>query len=738
MDARANCLIALRFEGVSLVLDISKGQLPAIVHWGADLGTLELADVETLVLANIDPNGPNVVDEPVRVALLPEHWTGWVGRPGLSGSRAGRAWSPKFTTTEVRVDGKPMIMSGDEPTMINLGLASVEVGAIDEVAELRLQITIELTAGGLIRARADVINIGQDPYTINDCVIALPVPQNACQILDFAGHWGKERVPERRPLTVGVHLREGRKGRTGADAATLLHVGVPGFSFSEGEIWAVHTAWSGNHTHYAERLFTGTQVIGGGELLLPGEVILQHDQAYTTPWIYASYGHGLDAVAGRFHRFLRARESHPSTTRPVTLNVWEAVYFDHDLDHLAELAECAATIGVERYVLDDGWFGARRHDRAGLGDWTVSTEVWPHGLHPLVDKVTDLGMEFGLWFEPEMINLDSAAAREHPEWIMATGDRLPVESRHQQVINLGIPECYAYVRDAIFDILTEYKISYIKWDHNRDLIDAGTAPDGRPGVHEQTLAFYRLVDEIKAAHPALEIETCSSGGARVDLGVLERTDRIWVSDCTDPLERQHMNRWTSQLVPPELLGSHIASTRSHTTGRIHDLSFRAATAVFGHLGIEWDLSAATAQELADLREWISFYKANRRLLMSGDLVRVDFPDPAVLAYGIVATDRSEAIYTVASVGISEVMLPGRLRFPGLDPDRRYRIRPILVGRPPSGLDPPAWWGAITTEFEPSGERRALGWGLPADGGDGVVLSGAVLATCILIMRSFTA
>jgi alpha-galactosidase len=728
MDARANCLIALRSEGISLVLDISKGQLPAIVHWGADLGTLELADVETLILANIDPNGPNVVDEPVRVALLPEHWTGWVGRPGLSGSRAGRAWSPKFTTTEVRVDGKPMIMSADEPTMINLGPASVEVKAIDEVAELRLQITIELTAGGLIRARADVINIGQDPYMLNDCVIALPIPQNACQILDFAGHWGKERVPQRRPLTVGVHLREGRKGRTGADAATLLHVGVPGFSFSEGEIWTVHTAWSGNHTHYAERLFTGTQVIGGGELLLPGEVILQHDQAYTTPWIYGSYGHGLDAVAGRFHRFLRARESHPSTTRPVTLNVWEAVYFDHDLDHLAELAECAATIGVERYVLDDGWFGARRNDRAGLGDWTVSTEVWPHGLHPLVDKVTDLGMEFGLWFEPEMINLDSATAREHPEWIMATGDRLPVESRHQQVINLGIPECYAYVRDAIFDILTEYKISYIKWDHNRDLIDAGTAPDGRPGVHEQTLAFYRLVDEIKAAHPGLEIESCSSGGARVDLGVLERTDRIWVSDCIDPLERQYMNRWTSQLVPPELLGSHIASTRSHTTGRVHDLSFRAATAVFGHLGIEWDLTAATAQELADLREWISFYKANRRLLMGGDTVRVDCPDPAVLVHGIVATDRSEAIYAVASVGISEVMLPGRLRFPGLDPGRRYRVSPILVGRPPSGLNPPPWWGAITTEFEPSGERRALGWGLPADGGDGVVLSGAVLAS----------
>ena len=724
----ANFVIALRSEGVSLVLDISNGQLPAIVHWGADLGDLQVADVEALILSNIEPGGANIVDEPVRLALLPEHWTGWVGRPGLSGSRAGRAWSPKFTATEVRVDGEPVVANDGPPTVINTGLASVEVDAVDEVAQLWLYIIIEISVGGLIRARAEVINNGQDPYTVNDCVIAFPIPQTAREILDFAGHWGKERVPQRRPLTVGVHLREGRKGRTGPDAATLLHVGVPGFSLGDGEIWAIHTAWSGNHTHYAERLFTGVQVIGGGELLLPGELILQPGQAYATPWIYGSYGRGLDAVAGRFHRFLRARETHPSTARPVTLNVWEAVYFDHDLDHLAELAECAATVGVERYVLDDGWFGARRDDRAGLGDWTVSADVWPHGLHPLVDKVTGLGMEFGLWFEPEMINLDSATAREHPDWIMSTGNRLPVESRHQQVINLGIPECYSYVRSAIFDILHEYKISYIKWDHNRDLIDAGTAPDGRPGVHEQTLAFYRLVDEIKAAHPGLEIETCSSGGARVDLGVLERTDRIWVSDCIDPLERQQMIRWTSQLVPLELLGSHIASGRSHTTGRVHDLSFRAVTAIFGHLGIEWDLSAATAQELADLREWVNFYKANRRLLMGGELVRVDLPDPSLLAHGVIAPDRSEAIYSVAVMSQSDVMLPGRLRFPGLDANRRYRIRPIPVGRPPSGLNPPRWWGAVTTEWEPSGERRALGWGLPPDGGSGLIMTGATLAS----------
>ena len=161
----------------------------------------------------------------------------------------------------------------------------------------------------------------------------------------------------------------------------------------------------------------------------------------------------------------------------MTLNVWEAVYFDHDLPRLLDLADRAAALGVERYVLDDGWFGARRDDHAGLGDWTVSADVWPDGLHPLVDHVTSLGMEFGLWFEPEMVNLDSDVARAHPEWVMATGGRMPVEARFQQVLNLGIPACYDYIRDAIFAILAEYDIGYIKWDHNRDLIDAGTAPD---------------------------------------------------------------------------------------------------------------------------------------------------------------------------------------------------------------------------------------------------------------------
>ncbi|HEY5980779.1 MAG TPA: alpha-galactosidase [Microlunatus sp.] len=723
-----NAYVLLRTEGVSVLVDLTDGRLPSIPYWGADLGELSAADATAIVRAAEFPNASNITDTPVRLALLPEHWTGWLGRPGLAGSRAGRSWSPKFATTALRVDGVAASEASDGEIVVRSGPAEIEVEAVDEVAGLALVITLGLTTGGLLRTRARVSNLADEAYGLESLTPALPVPPIAREILDMSGRWGKERIAQRSPLQVGIHLRENRKGRTGSDAATLLHLGTPGFSFADGEIWAVHTGWSGNHVHYAERLSTGEQLIGGGELLLPGEVVLAEGESYTSPWLYGSHGVGLDAVARRFHRFLRARPNHPSTVRPVTINVWEAVYFDHDLDRLVDLAERSAALGIERYVLDDGWFGSRRDDHSGLGDWTVSPDVWPNGLHPIVDKVKELGMEFGLWFEPEMINEDSDVARAHPEWIMATGDRLPVEARFQQAINLGLPDCYAFIRDAIFAILNEYAIDYIKWDHNRDLVDAGTQPGGRPGVREQTLAFYRLLDEIKAAFPGLEIESCSSGGARVDLGVLERTERVWVSDCIDPHERQEMHRWTTQLIPPELMGAHIASGESHTTGRTHDLDFRAATAIFGHLGIEWDLSTATEQELAELTSWITFHKEHRELLLGGDLVRVDFPDDSVNVHGVVAADQSSAIFAAVAVDRSAVVSVGRLPLRGLDPARRYRVVPVDELLPHHGR-PPRWWGMTAPRVD---YGHLNGGDLVRDGEHGVVLSGAALAHAGLV------
>jgi alpha-galactosidase len=670
----SEAIIALTASGVTVLIDVGDG-LPVITYWGPELPGLDRGQIAAIAAADVPPAGSNDIDQRPRIGLLPEHRTGFIGRPGLRGSFDGVGWSPAFTSASVRADA-----------------GSVEVDAVDDAGRLGVRVTIELLPTGLLRARAAVTNRAAERYTVDDLVLAFPVPDEAAELLDFAGRHNLERVPQRAPFGFGTHLRENRRGRTGFESAFVLHAGTAGFGFGAGRVWAVHTGWSGNHTHYAERVTTGDRVLGGGELLLPGEVRLATGDTYESPWIYAAYGDGLDEVARRFHRHLRAREPRVGPQRPVTLNVWEAVYFEHDADRLVDLAERAAAVGVERFVLDDGWFGARRDEHAGLGDWVVSPDVWPDGLHPLVNRVRGLGMQFGLWFEPEMVNPDSDVARAHPEWIMAARASWPVESRYQQVLNLSLPAAYEHVKAQVLAVLKEYAIDYVKWDHNRDLIEAGDQTDGgRPAVHAQTLAVYRLLDEIRAARPGLEIESCSSGGGRVDLGILERTDRIWVSDNIDPHDRQSMLRWTGQLVPPEFLGSHIASGRSHTTGRLHDLAFRAGTAIFGHLGIEWDLAAATGEEIAELGEWVAFYKEQRGLLLAGDLVRMDGYDERVLVHGVVAPDRSRALFAMVTMASPYPDPVRRLRFRGLDRHRAYRVRPVLV-RPAPDRTRPRWWG----------------------------------------------
>jgi alpha-galactosidase len=659
----------LRSGGVSVVVDHSGPDLPAIVHWGADLGELDDAGLASVLLANGLPARSQGPDDPVRVAVLPEHATGWLGRPGLAGAFAdGTDWAPRF------------VLSGVEATATSLVVQAVSA------AGLHLTTELVLSPQGLLRARHTLRNDGRAPYSVQSLVVALPVPPVAQELLDLTGRWCRERSPQRKPFDVGTWLREARGGRSGHDASTVLLAGAPGFGFRHGEAWGVHLAWAGNGTAWAERSFTGTSVLAAGELLQPGEIELAPADSYEMPWVFGTWSDaGLDGISSRFHQWLRARPAHPRRPRPVTLNVWEAVYFDHDLGKLLALVQLAAETGVERFVLDDGWFRHRRDDTAGLGDWYVDETVWPQGLSPLVDAVRAAGMEFGLWFEPEMVNLDSDLARAHPDWLLGASSGLPGDQRHQQVLDLGQQPAWDYLLERIDRLLSEYAVSYVKWDHNRHLV-AASGRDGRAGVHRQTEALYALLDELRRRHPGLEIESCASGGGRVDLGILEHTDRVWTSDCNDALERQSIQRWTGLLLPPELMGAHVGPTRSHTTQRTHDLSFRAATALFGHFGIEWDISAANGDEREQLRDWISLYTRLRGLLHTGDVVRADSPDPAYWLHGVVATDRSAAVFAFVRLTTSVVENVGALRLPGLDPARTYAVRAVSPGALPLELE----------------------------------------------------
>ncbi|WP_238998450.1 alpha-galactosidase [Nocardioides limicola] len=638
--------------GTGIELDIRGPGLPTVLFCGSSGGGAT--------------GRPDVARGP-GTPLLGEHARGRFTRPHLRGHRvategnrltSGRAWSTHFVTT------------GIDPDPDRLGISGV-----DESAGLAFEAEFESLPGGALRVRYTLTNTAAGHYLVDGLEVALPVEDDLIEVLDFTGRHERERSPQRHQVTDGLWLREGRTGRPGLDAATMAVLGTTGFGFTHGRVLGVHVGWSGNSVLRVERDAASGTTLGGGELLLPGEVVLAEGESYRTPWVYfAAADDGLDGLAACWHGHQRALAAHP-TQQPVVLNVWEAIYFNHDVDRLRRIADRAAEVGVERFVLDDGWFRHRRDDTAGLGDWWVDEQVWPDGLGPLADHVRGLGMEFGLWFEPEMVNPDSDLFRAHPDWILAAADdRQPLLHRHQWALDLSRPEVFDHLLARLDAVLTELPVDYVKWDHNRDLLEAGSGLlGGAPTVHRQTQAFYRLLDEIRSRHPTVAWESCASGGGRIDFGVLERVQRVWTSDMTDALARQQIQRWSSLLVAPEYLGAHVSAPTSHITGRTFGLDFRAATAMFGAFGIEWDLTEASASDLVGLREWVARHQRFRPLLHTGRVVRPASSDPAVLLHGVVSDDRHEALMAHVQLDESAHNRGVSVRVPGLDPEQSYRL-----------------------------------------------------------------
>ncbi|MBW3087181.1 alpha-galactosidase [Bifidobacterium sp. 82T24] len=698
--------------------------LPRIVHWGRPLPA---AGREAVLLGAYDALRPQRVsgalNETPWPSILPTQAESWIGRPRIVVRRGGTELFCRFAVV-------------DCSTSMEHGAVAAMLGAIDDEHGISLVHTIELEPGGLVRQRAHISDLagGKDhtpPLEVDGVELGFPIPETASEILTTTGHHLRERSPQRQPFTIGRFEKNSLAGRPDFDASLLLTAGTPGFGFEHGEAYAVHVGWSGNSTLSAERLPYTTGIIGGGELLAGGEVTLTANpngadpdtaNTYTTPWVYGSYGDGLNEIAARFHHHLRSL--HPNLSakpRPVILNTWEAVYFHQNYDTLAALADKAAEIGVERFVVDDGWFGSRRDDTSGLGDWRVSTDVWPDGpksLKALADHVHGLGMEFGLWFEPEMINPDSDLAREHPEAILApTPNRLPVEGRSQQVLDLTNPDAWRYICGSIDTLIDELGIDYIKWDHNKLVTEAASPIDGyRPAVHEQTRAVYDMWRTLKERHPGLEIESCSSGGGRVDLGILEYADRIWASDCVDPVERADIQRYTSLLVPPEMIGEHVGASPAHSTGRATSQTMRMAMAFLGHLGVEWNLLDRPQADLDLLAAWIAEFKKHREWFAIDTMVHADSADPSVRLDGVVKPDRSAAIYRFTQLTTSATYPVAPMHVPGLDPAKNYLIQPVPVNVDitaiSNGQTPLGWWNA-----------------------DGITLSGAQLASYGLRMPS---
>lgn len=647
----------LRAAGVSLVLDARGAAAPALVHWGADLGELDEASLAALADAVIPAVPPSSVDVPLRLSIVAGLGDGWSGRPMVS------------------LSGMPGVAEQRETIVDD---SAVETTSL--IGDAVVTTRFELTAEGVLLVTHRIRNGGDSPVTLTAADVALPVPDRAREVVDFTGRWSAEREPQRLRPPHGVWLRETRHGRGGHDDPFLTMIGTPGFGFREGEVWAVHLAWSGDRRHWVERSALGRTLLAAGERF--SAIDLAPGDEYAAPMVVAVWsGVGIDGISDRLHPWVRSWAT-PRPPRPLTLNTWEAVYFDQSPERLGPLVEQAAELGIERFVLDDGWFRGRTDDRRALGDWYVDAAKWPAGLGPLADRVTAAGMQFGLWVEPEMVSLDSDLARDHPDWLLTSAGS--VTWRFQHVLDLTHPAAAEHVFARLDALLSEHPIAYLKWDHNRDLLVEHS--------RGQVLALYALLDRVRAAHPHVEIESCASGGARIDLEILRRVDRFWVSDSNDPLQRQRSQRWTGVVVPPEFLGSHVGDATAHTTGRTASPSFRLATALFLHAGVESDLTALSDDARASLRAWAHLYRRQRALLHHGTVVRADQADDAVLVHGVVAPDRRDALFSFAALAETDAALPPRLRLPGLDPALRYAIEIVDTGAAPRTIQdaPPPW------------------------------------------------
>ncbi|MFT4210392.1 MAG: alpha-galactosidase [Microbacterium sp.] len=660
-------LIHLQSSATSLVVTAESARLPAVVYWGPSLGELSdraLHDMARAGTVSADENTFWSVSHALPV--LPQPSDPWLARPGTLLTRdSGRSVSPRFleVSHDVRSDaaGQQLVSTG-----------------IDRESGVEIEVRLRVDPSGVVMMGARIGNVGTDGadarLQVHQVAPCLPVPPSADELFDMNGRHLRERSPQRTDFTVGARVRESWEGRPGHDAALWLCAGERGFGYRAGLVHGMHVAWSGNHRLAAEHTSTGRKLLSGAELLEPGEIVLAPGESYRTPWIVASWGHGLDELAGRVHTWLRGQPGHPHSPRPVVVNTWEAVYFAQDADKLMALAERAAAIGAERFVLDDGWFLHRRHDRAGLGDWRVDPSVWPAGLDPLADRVRSLGMQFGLWVEPEMVNPDSDLAREHPSWLLDDGSGSALSHRHQRVLDLTRREAFDLILDRLDAVIRDHGVAYLKWDHNSPVVGQRHSDDGRPAVHEQTVAVYALFDELRRRHPILEIESCSSGGGRIDLEMARHASRFWSSDCIDAHENLRIYEGTALLIPPEMIGTHVGAPVSHTTGRIADLGFRAAVALWGHMGVEWDLTQVDDAGLRELAGWIDLHKRHRGLLHSGDTVHADLPrGENRRVSGVVARDRAEALYLIAATDTNSTWSAGPLPLPGLSPDRDYRV-----------------------------------------------------------------
>jgi len=572
-----------------------------------------------------------------------------------------------------------------------------------------LRYRIDSTTGILARS-ATIENREPQPITIEQAAAAAwALPSGHYSLNYLTGRWAGEWTLNQETLGTGARVIESRRGSTGHQANPWFAIQAGDPDEHHGEVWFGALAWSGSWRIVVERDQLDAVRVTGGFNPFDFSFVLNPAVKLETPVFYGGYSSsGLGGASRLLHHFEIAHvlphtvgtgDSAAPKPRPVIYNSWEATEFRVSEAGQIALAEKAASLGIDRFVMDDGWFGQRKDDHAGLGDWYVNKEKFPNGLKPLIDKVHSLGMDFGLWVEPEMVNPDSDLYRKHPDWVLNFAGRPRTEQRNQLVLNLARPDVRDYVLGFLDKLLTENDIAFLKWDYNRNWSEPGwdqLPPAQQKQVYvEFTRNLYAILGELKKRHPKVEFESCSGGGGRVDLGILQYADEVWPSDNTDPFDRLTQQDGFTYAYTPQVMMAWVTDSPHWLNKRTTSLSYRLLSSMQGSLGIGANIAQWSGDEIATAKRLIAAYHEVQQTIVQGDLYRLISPrnGSEFSATQTVKGDKSQSVVFAFIHSTQEGHTFPHLKLMGLDPTARYALTPI-EGKAEAGtptVASGAWW-----------------------------------------------
>ncbi len=564
---------------------------------------------------------------------------------------------------------------------------TLEVELVDEQAQMTLLLSYTIFEKYPVIARhARFINAGNADVKLTKALsCCIDLPDQDYEMVQFTGAWARERVPEIRKITRGTVSIESKRGISSADFNPFMIIKRPGTDDFAGDAYGFSFVYSGNFLGMAQgntygrlRILMGinperfTWLLRAGDTFETPEVVIAHTDR------------GLNDLSQTYHRLYNnnlVRGRWKNQTRPILNNNWEATFMDFTEESILKIAAKAKEAGVELFVLDDGWFGERNDDFAGLGDWVENPRKLPQGMAGLSRKIEAMGLKFGFWIEPEMVNPNSNLYRRHPEWVLAVPGRKSSLGRHQLVLDFSREEVVDYIFGMLYKVINGASISYIKWDMNRPLTEVfstGCSANEQGMVyHKYILGVYRLYSKLIEAFPDILFESCSSGGNRFDAGMLYYAPQAWCSDNTDAIDRLRIQYGSSYGYPIVSIGSHVSAVPNQQTGRRVSIATRANVAYFGTFGYELDLNEISPGEFEEVKAQIEFMKQHRQLLQYGDFYRLRSPfETDQTAWMVVSEDKKKAIVGFYCMKSNVNTLPGSIRLAGLDGDTLYRMEGV--------------------------------------------------------------